>query len=167
MDGVVRLEALEDVDFLKEIAALEEFKDFFRRWAPLWTLTDQQLRDNLAGLYVIKQEDRFEGVVVMCNLDNASKQLEFGLAILGREDTDRRLIAVEAITQVAEYALEYARLNKIYAKVYSKRKSLINSLVSFGFKVEAEFRENILVDGKFHNETQLSLLASDYRRLYK
>ena len=68
----------------------------------------------------------------------------------------------EALEAVIRFGFERYRLHRIEAQVAVPNRASHRLLQKLGFREEGRLRERFFVDGRFHDETMLSLLDGDF-----
>ena len=71
-------------------------------------------------------------------------------------------LMIEALEAVVRFGFECYRLHRIEAHVAVPNRALLRLLQKLGFREEGLLRERFFVDGRFHDETMLSLLEGDF-----
>lgn len=155
--------ATEHSDFIKELAGDESNAEFFRGYPPLVVWPENVFGWFKAG-YLIRElsTEKYVGIVSVNNIDNHSKQLEFGIVISALLCDNRHEIMLVALEQFINYAFDYLQFNKIYCKVFPHRKTLIRVMEAHNFKLDGVIRQNVFFNGAYQDECLYSVLGKEF-----
>ena len=161
---MIRLRPLEfnDFDRVRDWIENPALREYFRRFPPagVWLSKDSFLQW-LVGYYVVEQDEQAVGLCNIANLDQHSKNAEFGIMI-APQPGPRGRVAKEALKQLFEYAFAYMGLNKLYCLVLPHRDEIAAMCAKNGLSTEGVLRNNLFFDGKYHDEIQYSMLSEEY-----
>ena len=73
-----------------------------------------------------------------------------------------RGIGVEATMLVLGYAFDVLKLHRVGLKVLDYNKRAINCYMKCGFKQEGVLRDSAFIEGAFHSDIIMSILADEY-----
>ncbi len=105
--------------------------------------------DNTTGMDV--------GSVYLRDVDYNNKKAEFGIFI-GEEIARGKGIGSLATKKMIEYAFGKLQLHKVYLRVRSTNDVAISCYKKVGFDIEGTFRDDVLIDGKYHDITWMSII---------
>lgn len=101
------------------------------------------------------------GVISLSNIDFINRMAEFGI-VIGEKEYRAKGFGSEAARLMLAHGFGKLSLNKIWLGVHAGHKQAIRSYEKTGFKVEGILREEILLDGVFHDRVMMSILAREF-----
>jgi RimJ/RimL family protein N-acetyltransferase len=107
--------------------------------------------------------DHIIGVVSLSGIDLLNRKAEFSI-IIGEKDMRGKGYAVEATRLIVDHGFRRLGLNKIWLGVDESNSDAINCYRKVGFQVNGTLPEDVFLDGTFHNNLIMSILARDYFR---
>jgi RimJ/RimL family protein N-acetyltransferase len=102
------------------------------------------------------------GVVSLSGIDFVNRKAEFGI-VIGERDVRGKGYGTEACAMIVKHGFERLSLNKITLGVLAEHTAAIRSYEKVGFRIEGTLREDVLLNGAYHNTVQMSILASEFR----
>jgi ribosomal-protein-alanine N-acetyltransferase len=108
---------------------------------------------------VVKGEGRVVGTCGYFARDTACRHATLSY-VLARRHWNKGLMT-EALEAIVRFGFERYGLHRIEAHVAVPNRASLHLLHKLGFREEGLLRERFFVDGRFHDETMLSLLAGD------
>lgn len=139
----------------------QTLEDVKKRFEPS---PDRRIRDKVNFMIYHKQEKRPIGVVGLDEINWVSRNANL-FALIGEPEHWGKGIAVEACALVIQYGFTELNLNKIEAGIFSPNKRSLRAAEKLGFKKEAIIKEEIFVDGKYHDNHRFSLFNRDWLQL--
>jgi RimJ/RimL family protein N-acetyltransferase len=130
------------------------------------TSPDRCIRDKANFWIYHKQEKRPIGVVGLDEINWVSRNANL-FALIGEPDHWGKGIAGEACALVIKYGFTELNLHKIDAGIFSPNKRSLRAAEKLGFEKEAIIKEEIYIDGKYHDNHKFSLLKRDWFQLKK
>ena len=130
--------------------------DFYRR-----EIVSSKTKIQLGILPI--DEEYIIGVVSLSNIDLLNRKAEFSI-IIGEKSKRRRGYATEATRLIVDHGFRRLGLNKIWLGVDESNSDAINCYRKVGFQVNGTLPEDVFLDGTFHNNLIMSILARDYFR---
>ena len=109
---------------------------------------------------VVKGEGRVAGTCGYFARDTACRHATLSY-VLARHHWNKGLMT-EALRAVVHFGFERYGLHRIEAQVAVPNLASRRVLQKLGFREEGQLRERFFVDGRFHDETMLSLLERDF-----
>ena len=134
---------------------LEEVK---KRFEPS---PDRRIRDKVNFMIYHKQEKRPIGIVGLDEINWVSRNANL-FALIGEPVHWGKGIAVEACALVIKYGFTELNLNKIEAGIFSPNKRSLRAAEKLGFEKEAIIKEEIYIDGKYHDNHRFSLFKREW-----
>ena len=109
---------------------------------------------------VVKGEGRVAGTCGYLARDTACRHARLSY-VLARRHWNKGLMT-EVLSAVVRFGFERYGLHRIEAQVAVPNRASLRVLQKLGFREEGLLRERFFVDGRFHDETMLSLLEGDF-----
>lgn len=106
------------------------------------------------------EERRLIGSVALVNHQPVHRCAELAI-LIGDRSAWGRGYGTEALYLLAKHAFLYLNLHKVFAGTFNP--SFIRCCEKLGWTKEGVFRERIWSNGRFHDQTWLSILAQDFR----
>lgn len=94
--------------------------------------------------------------------DRENKQVELGCTL--KKDSQRKAYAMEALGRVIEYVFTDLKKHRIVASIDPQNTSSLRLLNRLGFRQEAHFVESLFIQGKWVDDVQFALLASEWKQ---
>lgn len=104
-----------------------------------------------------KESDRPIGSVYLRDIDRMHQKAEYGIFI-GEEDARGKGYGSSAARLMIKYAFEEMQLHRLFLRVYAENVRAIRSYEKAGFVKEAYLREDVCIDGKYHNIVLMGIL---------
>lgn len=101
--------------------------------------------------------DRPVGSVYLRDIDWNHKKAEYGIFI-GEEDARGKGYGSAAARLMIEYAFREMELHRLFLRVYAENIRAIRSYEKAGFEKEAYLREDVCIDGKYHDIVLMGIL---------
>lgn len=105
-----------------------------------------------------KASGRAVGSVYIRDIDPVHKKGEYGIFI-GEEEARGQGIGTEAARLMIRYAFEELRLHKLFLRVFADNPRAIRSYEKAGFEKEAYLRDEVFLDGNYHDMLLMAVLA--------
>ncbi|MFI5262529.1 MAG: GNAT family N-acetyltransferase [Candidatus Limnocylindrales bacterium] len=107
-------------------------------------------------------DDRLIGLTTFSALDPDNGSALFHITI-GERDAWGRGLGTDATDRMLGHAFERLGLHRVGLSVFSFNERAIRAYQKVGFRVEGRLREAIWRDGRFFDELQMGVLASEWR----
>lgn len=104
-----------------------------------------------------KESDRPIGSVYLRDIDRMHQKAEYGIFI-GEEDARGKGYGSSAARLMIKYAFEEMQLHRLFLRVYAENVRAIRSYEKAGFVKEAYLREDVCIEGKYHNIVLMGIL---------
>ena len=104
-----------------------------------------------------KETDKPYGSVYLQNFEWQHKKAELGI-FLGEPEAFGRGIGKEAAALLLEYGFKHRKLHKIVSRVLPYNTASIRTHEAVGYKQEAYLRDEVIIEGKFHDVVLLGVL---------
>ena len=134
---------------------LEEAK---KRFEPL---PDKQMRDSIKFTIYHKQSKRPIGRIGFSRIDWVSRNANI-FAIIGEPEYWGKGIAGEASKLMINYGFTELNLHKIFAGVFTPNKRSLRAAEKLGFEKESVLKEEMYVDGQYHDVHRFALFKRDW-----
>lgn len=100
---------------------------------------------------ILEKENRHAiGTVYLQNIDDLNQKAEYGIFI-GESSLTGKGFGTAAAKLLIKYAFEERKLHKLYLRVYENNYRAIASYEKAGFQKEALLKDDVFVNGRFHN----------------
>ncbi len=136
---------------------LEEVK---KRFEPL---PNNQMRDSIKFTIYHKQSKRPIGRIGFSRIDWVSKNANI-FAMIGEPEYWGKGIAGEASRLVINYGFTELNLHKIYSGVFTPNKRSLRAAEKLGFEKEGVLKEEMYVDGQYHDVHRFALFKRDWKK---
>lgn len=107
-----------------------------------------------------KKDNRKIGSVYLRDLDSANRKCEFGIFI-GEEEYLGRGLGTEAARLILRFAFEELNMNKVFLRLLAENRRAFKSYLKVGFREEGLSRQDVFVDGSFHDVIFMSMLRGE------
>ena len=123
---------------------------------------DQKVKTGKVAQFIIyvKENNKPIGSVYMQSIDHLHKNAEYGIFI-GESSALGCGYGTDAAKLAVKYAFEELKLHKLYLRVISDNDRAVRSYEHAGFVVEGVMKDEIFVDGKFHDVTRMAIIRED------
>ncbi|MBQ7454092.1 MAG: GNAT family N-acetyltransferase [Selenomonadaceae bacterium] len=101
--------------------------------------------------------DKAIGSTYLRDIDLDNRKAEFGIFI-GVDEAVNRGYGTEACKLICNYGFEFLRLHRIFLRVFEWNLQAINSYKNAGFVREGLFRDDVCIDGEYHNIVIMGML---------
>ena len=101
--------------------------------------------------------DRPLGSVYLRDIDRTHQKAEYGIFI-GEADARGKGYGSAAAQLMIQYAFEEMKLHRLFLRVYADNIQAIRSYEKAGFVKEAHLREDVYIDGKYHDIVLMGIL---------
>ena len=135
---------------------LEEVK---KRFEPL---PDKQMRDSIKFTIYHKQSKRPIGRIGFSRINWVSRNANI-FAIIGESEFWGKGIAGEASKLLINYGFTELNLHKIYSGVFTPNKRSLRAAEKLGFEKETILKEEMYVDGQYHDVHRFALFKRDWK----
>ena len=113
--------------------------------------------------FAIEFEGAFVGLVTLTDIDWKNRRAKSGIRLT--LDAPKQGIATDALRSMLDYAFEELNLNRVCATVVEYNKASRKLHAKCGYHEEGLLRQSVYKRGKYHDELQLSILKSEYKKL--
>ncbi len=121
--------------------------------------------DALAYSIVELPQWRLIGFTTFSSLDPDNGSVLFHITI-GERDAWGRGLGTEATQLMLAHAFERLALHRVGLAVFSYNLRAIRAYEKAGFRIEGRLRDAILRDGRYYDEIQMGILASEWLERY-
>ena len=97
------------------------------------------------------------GSVYLRDIDETHQKAEYGIFI-GEPDARGRGYGSAAAGLMIQYAFEELNLHRLFLRVYAENTQAIRSYEKAGFVKEAHLRDDVCIDGKYHDIVLMGIL---------
>ncbi|KQX50438.1 MULTISPECIES: GNAT family N-acetyltransferase [unclassified Ensifer] len=113
-----------------------------------------------AAAWIIDQ-DGLVGEVRLDNINRADRRANFAIGIF---DPDRlgKGLGTAVIKRVLAYAFDELALHRVSLRVLAFNERAIAAYLKSGFSIEGRERESALIDGEWHDDIMMGILAADF-----
>ena len=122
---------------------------------------DRHTRNNANFIIYHKQVERPIGIVGLDEINWVNRDANL-FALIGEPEHWGKGIAGEACALVIKYGFTELNLHKIHAGIFSPNKRSLRAAEKLGFKKEAITKEDIYIDGQYHDEHRFGLFKRDW-----
>lgn len=125
-------------------------------------LETQVATGKVAQFIIEEVEDKNPiGSVYLRDIDKIHQKAEFGIFI--GDDTSRgKGYGTQATFLILQYAFEQLGLNKVTLRVFAENERAIHCYKKVGFIEDGRFRDDVCIDGKFHDMVFMSILRKEW-----
>ncbi|MFA7347167.1 MAG: GNAT family protein [Desulfurivibrionaceae bacterium] len=109
-----------------------------------------------------KGEKQIVGVTSLDNIDFLNRKADISI-IIGEKKFLGRGLGTEAIKLLLGHAFGRLNLHKIGLGVLSGHKAAIRSYEKAGFVIEGTLKDEVLLDGQYHDVTRMGILAENFK----
>lgn len=107
-------------------------------------------------------EKQIIGVISLNTIDFLNRRAEISI-IIGEKKFLGRGLGTEAIKLLLGHAFGRLNLHKVGLGVLSGHTAAIRSYEKAGFVIEGILKDEVLLDGQYHDVTRMGVLAEDFR----
>lgn len=111
------------------------------------------------------EDDKHIGFIHLYNIDYIASNAYFGITI-GDKSEHGKGKAREAIHLLVQFGFKLLNLHKINLEVASFNTIAIGLYRSFGFKTEGILKDQLFIDGLYHDKISMSIFRDEYYELY-
>lgn len=101
--------------------------------------------------------DRPVGSVYIRDIDKVHQKAEYGIFI-GEPQARGKGYGTAAARLMIKYCFEELKLHRLFLRVYAENIQAIRSYEKAGFVKEAHLREDVCIDGKYHDIVLMGIL---------
>lgn len=101
------------------------------------------------------------GSVYLRDIDNIHQKAEFGIFI-GEDAARGKGYGTQATLLILQYAFETLGLNKVTLRVFAENQRAIHCYKKVGFIEDGRFRDDVCINGKFHDMVFMSILRKEW-----
>lgn len=112
--------------------------------------------------WMIEVQGRLIGEIKLHSIDARDRRASMAIGIYDRTQLNKGL-GTEAIKLLLRHAFEELHLHRISIRVLAYNDRAIRAYAKCGFKVEGRERETAFVDGQWHDDVMMGLLAREYQ----
>ena len=149
-----------------------EVTDYTGRSSSLMTIEAEKswmnnvLNNNEPLFSIIKSEnDELIGNIGLMKIDNIRRTATLGIMI-GEDKNRNKGYGTESIKILLDYGFNYLNLNNIMLEVFSFNERAIKSYKKAGFKEIGRRRKSYFLNGKYHDEIYMDILAEEFTESY-
>lgn len=117
--------------------------------------------DNL-HFAIADDSDEYLGTISLKNIDLINKTAEY--AITTRKKASGKGVAFEATQLLLEKAFCEYGLHRVYLSVLADNESAIRLYKKCGFKFEGEFRDHLIINGRYINWKWFGILDTEFSK---
>ncbi|MCX7774337.1 MAG: GNAT family N-acetyltransferase [Clostridia bacterium] len=110
---------------------------------------------------VLKESDELIGNCSLMGINHISRTAEVGLFI-GDEAHKGKGYGVEALEVILAYGFKVLNLNNIMLRVFAYNERAIKAYEKVGFRPFGRRAQSIYVNGRYHDEVYMEILAGDF-----
>ncbi len=136
---------------------LEEVK---KRFEPL---PDKQMRDSIKFTIYHKQSKRPIGSIGFSRINWVNRNANI-FAKIGEPEYWGKGIAGEASKLLINYGFTELNFHKIYSGVFTPNKRSLRAAEKLGFEKEGVLKEEMYVDGQYHDVHRFALFKRDWKK---
>ncbi|MBO5567494.1 MAG: GNAT family N-acetyltransferase [Clostridia bacterium] len=111
-------------------------------------------------IIIVNEENRKIGSIYLRDIDTMNQKCEFGIFI-GEEEFLGRGLGTEAAKLILHFAFEELKMNKVFLRLLAENRRAFRSYLKVGFKEEGLSRQDVLIDGLFHDVIFMSILRGE------
>lgn len=104
-----------------------------------------------------EETNRPVGSVYLRDIDMTHRKAEYGIFI-GEEDARGKGYGSSAARLMIQYAFEEMNLHRLFLRVYAENIQAIRSYEKAGFVKEAHLRDDVCIQGKYHDIVLMGIL---------
>jgi RimJ/RimL family protein N-acetyltransferase len=169
----IRLRAIEREDLPRFVAWLNdaEINRYLLLYLPLSNVQEEKWFENLQNRPVeehplvieVKQDGGWlpVGNIGLQHLDWRNRSVEVGIFI-GDKRFWNQGYGTETMRLMMKHAFNTLNLNKVYLQVFSNNPRAMKAYEKAGFVVEGRLREDMYIDGQYHDVIVMSILRSEW-----
>jgi len=124
---------------------------------------ESSLDDKHRYSIIVNEEDRLIGNCSLMEIDHANRMAEVGI-VLGEKDCWSQGYGRRALALLLEIGFCGLGLNRVYLRLAAFNHRGYRCYQAAGFCEEGRARQAMFVQGAFHDEIRMSVLADDYLR---
>jgi RimJ/RimL family protein N-acetyltransferase len=109
-----------------------------------------------------RTDDRLIGLTTFSALDPDNGSALFHITI-GERNAWGRGLGTDATNRMLSHAFEHLGLHRVGLSVFSFNERAVRAYEKAGFRIEGRLREAIWRDGRYFDELQMGILASEWR----
>ena len=162
-----------DIECLRRWVNNPEIRQFINRQVPLSQIEEQKWQDNRATgpapsditlAIVLRKGDRLIGSMGLHRIDWINRNAFTG-ALIGEKECQDKGYGSEAKALVLRYCFDTLGMHRISSNVLANNARSRAYLLRSGYREEGVLREFMYRDGKWVDDIQMGLLASEWREL--
>lgn len=139
------------------------FRDELTREMHLAWLKNQVATGRVVQFIIVEKETmQSVGTIYIRDIDKVYRKGEYGIYI-GEASAAGKGYGLEASQLLQQYAFGPLNLHRLYARVISSNSFATNRHSKAGFEYEGTFRDDIFVDGMFHDVIYMSIINPNER----
>lgn len=109
---------------------------------------------------IVNQEDEYLGTISLKNINTYHGTAEYAIAT--REKVQGHGVAKSATELLMKKAFEEYGLHRLYLNVLDNNEAAIKFYEKCGFKFEGEFRDHLIIEGKYVNLKWYGILEDEF-----
>ena len=123
---------------------------------------EEKVRKGTVCQFIIEAKETGAGVgsVYLRDLDYGNRKCEFGIFI-GEDSFRGKGLGTESAKLVTSFAFEHLDMNKVYLRVLAENERAYKSYLRAGFRKDGTAREDVLIDGRFHDVIFMSIIRRE------
>ena len=163
----------DDLDRCRRWVNDQTIRPFIVRQAPVGQIEEQKWQDNrsqgpfpsdITLAIVLKKSHRHIGNMGLHGIDWVNRRATTG-ALIGEKDCQDKGYGSEAKALVLRYCFDTLGMHRISSNVLANNARSRAYLLRSGYREEGVLREFMFRDGKWVDDIQMGLLASEWREL--
>lgn len=162
----------EDVEIFVKWLNDFEVTDYIGRSQSIMTIEGEKeyltekKNNNMAFAIVKLADDKMIGTIGFDKIDYTNRVGTLGIMI-GEQENREKGYGSEAINLLLDYGFNYLNFNSINLEVMDFNKRGISCYKKCGFKEMGRRRENLWLNGKYHDELLMDILKSEFDEMGK
>lgn len=123
---------------------------------------EEKVRKGTVCQFIIEAKETGAGVgsVYLRDLDYGNRKCEFGIFI-GEDSFRGKGLGTESARLATGFAFEQLNMNKVYLRVLAENERAYRSYLRAGFRKDGTAREDVLIDGRFHDVIFMSIIRRE------
>ncbi len=109
-----------------------------------------------------KEPVKHVGFVELNSIDYLNRNAQFAI-VIGDESARGKGIASDATRAILQYGFNTLNLHKMYLQVVAYNEQALHLYDKIGFKIEGVLRQQLFLDGEYHNMVCMGVLKEDFK----
>ncbi len=111
--------------------------------------------------FAIEYEGIFVGIATLTDIDWKNRKAHHGIRLTLSAPKGVG-IGSDSVYAIMKYAFEELNLNKLYGSILSYNVASWKLYTKCGWKSEGVYKQNVYKNGKYHDESPVAILKSEY-----